>query len=230
MAEEKFNFSTSLKDTLKTLKEVFVKPASSDTKKFADVKKAGIFAGFAAVIYIIIELISAIIQTVVTKSCENFSLSSFSCSSYKTKVDFNNLNNFDFFKALGDSALTLIGTVAVVAIVVYIMGLIFKKQPKFVKLVAIVVAGLAPIFAATLISSVLAFVWAPLAFFVIFAALTASLAYTINAVSKEIVFEGDKKLFFHIATITVIFVVAYFILTSIAKDTQAGAYIKLLGL
>ena len=225
-----FDFSKTLKESFDTIKSVFVKPATKENKKFADVKTAGIFAGFAAVIYLVVELISAIIQTVVTKSCENISFSTMSCSSYKTKVDFNNLNNCDFFKALGNDVLTLVGIVAVVAIVVYVMGLIFKKQPKFMKLVAITTAGLAPFFAASFISTIVAYIWTPLAVFVIFAGMVATFAYIINAVSKEIVLEGDKKIFFHIVSIVVMFIVAYFILTSIAKDSAAGAYIKLLGL
>jgi len=60
--------------------------------------------------------------------------------------------------------------------------------------------------------------------------MVATFAYIINAVSKEIVLEGDKKIFFHIVSIVVMFIVAYFILTNIAKDSAAGAYIKLLGL
>lgn len=226
MAEGKFNFSATLKDTFETIKTVFVKPATKNEekiKKFADAKTAGIFTGFTAVIYLIIELISAIISTVVTKSCSLFT------NKCETKVDFNNLNKFDFLKALGDNILTILGIIAVVAIVVYVMGLIFKKQPKFMKLVAIVTAGLAPLFLAGFVSGILTYIWAPLALFVFFAGLVLSLAYTINAISKEIVFEDDKKVFFHVATITVIFIVAYFILTSVAKDTAAGAYIKLLG-
>ena len=228
--KESFNFSKTLKESLETIKAVFVKPATSDNKKFDDVKTAGIFAGFAAVIYLIVELIGAIIQTVVVRSCENISLSTLSCSSYTTKVNFENLNNFEFFKILGDNALSLIGAVAVVAVVTYVMGLIFKKQPKFMKLVAVITAGFAPLFLAAFAAVILAYIWTPLALFAVVAGMVLSFAYMINAVSKEIVLEGDKKLFFHVATIFVIFVVAYFILTSIAKDSAAGAYIKLLGL
>ena len=228
MAEEKFNFSTTLKDTFKTIKEVFVKPATTDTKRFADAKNAGIFAGCAAVLYLVIELLSSIISTVVTKSCENVSLATLSCTSYKTSVDFDNLNNFKFFEVLGHDILYLVGAVAVIAVVVYVMGLIFKKQPKFMKLVAVVTAGFAPLFAGGFVAGIVSYIWLPLAIFVFFAGLVLSIAYMVNGVSKEIVLEGDKKVFFHVAAIVVIFIVAYFILTNVAKDSAVSSYLKLL--
>lgn len=225
-----FDFSATLKDTFDTLKAVFKKPATTDTKKYDNAKTAGIFAGFAAIIYLLIDLISAVISTIVVKECANVSFASFSCTEYKTKVNFENLNNFKFFETLGNNILTLLGAVAVVAGVVYVMGLIFKKQPKFMKLVAVVTAGLAPLFVAAFVSGILAYIWTPLAIFVTFAGIVLSIAYMVNAISKEIVLDGDKKIFFHIVSTIAIFIVAYFILTSIAKDSAAAAYIKLLGL
>ena len=92
MATDKTNVKSVLKDSFDTLKLVFTKPSTKaldKTKDFSDAKKSGIFSGIAVVAYLLLSLISAVITTVVTKSWTG-----------KTNVDFNNLNNLDFFKTL----------------------------------------------------------------------------------------------------------------------------------
>lgn len=211
-----FDFSKTLKDTFDTIKAVFVKPntkAIEKIKAVKDIKTAGIFAGFSIVIYIIVNLLSAAISTIVTKSCNLFS------GKCETKVDFENLKNFDFFKNLGDSFLYIVGAIAIIAVVVYILGLIFKKQPNFGRVLAIATAAYAPIVVASFLGTIFGFIWSALTIFVIFAGFALAIACMVSAYDKEIALEGDKKLFFHILASLIIFIIAYFIVTNIMKSS-----------
>lgn len=216
MANDKTNVKSTLKDSFETLKLVFTKPSTKaldKTKDFSDAKKAGIFAGIALVTYVIINILSAIISTVVTKSWTG-----------KTNVDFNNLNNFDFFKTLGDNLLYIALAIALVAAVIYVMGLVFKKQPNFTKVLGIAAAGFAPYYAASFVGMILAYFWAPLNTFVLVAGFSLMAAFIVNGVNKETGLEGDKKIFFHVATVTAIAAIAYFIVTNIIKTSILSGF------
>ena len=216
MATDKTNVKSVLKDSFDTLKLVFTKPSTKaldKTKDFQDAKKSGIFSGIAVVAYLLLSLISAVITTVVTKSWTG-----------KTNVDFNNLNNLDFFKTLGDSLLYIAGAIAIVAAVVYVMGLIFKKQPNFMKVLGIAAAGFAPYYAASFVGTILGYFWAPLSLFVTVAGFSLTTGFIVNGVNKEVALEGDKKIFFHVASVTVIAIIAYFIATNIIKTSILGGF------
>jgi hypothetical protein len=209
------NIKSSLKDALETFKYVFTKPGTKALEKaenFKDAKVSGIFSGIAVVAYVIISLISAMISTVVVKSY----------FTGKTNVVFENLKNFDFLKNLGDNLLYTALAIAIVAAVVYVMGLIFKKQPNFMKLLGVVALGFAPAVCAAFVGNILAYFWSPLGMFATGAGLALMISFVVTAINKEIALEGDKKIFFHVATVTVIYVIAYLIVTNVLKTSILG--------
>ena len=116
-----FDFQSTLKNTFKTLTNVFKHPATKaieDVKKFDDPKTVGIFAGFSIAIYLIISILASIIQTIFTRKYEY----SFTNSGLKTKANFENLKNFDFLKVLGDNFVAIVGVIFIVSIVVYVLA------------------------------------------------------------------------------------------------------------
>jgi hypothetical protein len=122
----------------------------------------------------------------------------------------------------------------IASVVTYIMGLIFKKQPKFMKLVAIIMAGLAPTYLLVLISTILYFIWEPLGIIVTIVSLILTFAFIINAITKELALEGDKKIFFHVATITALVIaislLVYFAIgDSITKLLDLSSTLEKLG-
>ena len=215
-----FNFKKSIIETFNDLKNVFVKPETADRKKFENGKTAGIFIGFSAVFYVIAQILTTIIDKIIVRSCDTYSRNSFisTCEKYKTEIDFSRLEDFQFFEILKASVTGLVIFVVVLTAIIYVMGLIFKKQPKFAKLASIVTASLAPYYVAAFVATILYYIWAPLSILVFFAGLSLMFAYIINAVSSELALSGDQKIFFHVATITVIVAVFYFIATYVFKD------------
>ena len=203
-----FDFQSTLKNTFKTLTNVFKHPATKaieDVKKFDDPKTVGIFAGFSIAIYLIISILASIIQTIFTRKYEY----SFTNSGLKTKANFENLKNFDFLKVLGDNFVAIVGVIFIVSIVVYVLALVFKKQPNFSRLISITTIGYAPLIAGGLLAIILNYFSVPLA---------------IAANNKEIKLEGDKLIFFHVAAITIFALVAYFISTQILKGILSGIF------
>ena len=218
-----FDFQSTLKNTFKTLTNVFKHPATKaieDIKKFDDPKTVGIFAGFSIAIYLIISILASIIQTIFTRKYEY----SFTNSGLKTKANFENLKNFDFLKVLGDNFVAIVGVIFIISIVVYVLALVFKKQPNFSRLISITTIGYAPLIAGGLLAIILNYFSVPLAIAVIIASLTLSISYMISANNKEIKLEGDKLIFFHVAAITIFALVAYFISTQILKGILSGIF------
>ena len=231
---EKFDFKKTLKETFETIKNVFVKPASADISRFDNAKNAAIFTGFAAVIYIVTYHLSSLISTIVKKGCD-YSYKSYrlTCDP-KTTIDFSRLDGEVYFVTLKAAFIGLLATLAIASVVTYIMGLIFKKQPKFMKLVAIIMAGLAPTYLLVLISTILYFIWEPLGIIVTIVSLVLTFAFIINAITKELALEGDKKIFFHVATITALVIaislLVYFAIgDSITKLLDLSSTLEKLG-
>jgi hypothetical protein len=108
------------------------------------------------------------------------------------------------------------------------MGLVFKKQPKFVKLASIVTASLAPYYVAAFVATILYFIWSPLSILVVFAGLSLMFAYIINAINSELALSGDKKIFFYVATATIIVAVFYFIVAYVFKETLSNMNLNVL--
>ena len=228
VAEKKaksFDFQSTLKNTFKTLTNVFKHPATKaieDVKKFDDPKTVGIFAGFSIAIYLIISILASIIQTIFTrKIVYNYP---FNDGGMKTRIGFENLKNFDFLKVLGDNFVAIVGVIFIISVVVYVLALVFKKQPNFSRLISIVTIGYAPLIAGGLLAIILNYFSVPLAIAVIIASLTLSISYMISANNKEIKLEGDKLIFFHVAAITIFALVAYFISTQILKGILSGIF------
>jgi len=223
VAEKKaksFDFNAALKDTLSILKNVFKHPATkaiAESKNFKTSKDLNIFSGVAVLIYLVIGMISAVIQTVVTKRY----LYSFTGGS-KTKIDFSNLDDFDFLKVLGTNFMSIVGVILTIAVAVYLLALVFKKRPNFSRLVGIATIGYAPIAAAGFIAVILSYIWAPLAVAVAVAGATLSLAYVVSANNDEIKLEGDKQIFFHVIVVTAITMSVYFISMNILKEMLSG--------
>ena len=168
----------------------------------------------------IISILASIIQTIFTRKYEY----SFTNSGLKTKVNFENLKNFDFLKVLGDNFVAIIGVIFIVSIVVYVLALVFKKQPNFSRLISITTIGYAPLIAGGLLAIILNYFSVPLAIAVIIASLTLSISYMISANNKEIKLEGDKLIFFHVAAITIFALVTYFVSTQILKGILSGIF------
>ena len=223
VAEKKaksFDFNAALKDTLSILKNVFKHPATkaiAASKNFKTSKDLNIFSGIAVLIYLVISMISAVIQTVVTRRY----LYSFTGGS-KTKIDFSNLDDFDFLKVLGTNFMSIVGVILTIAVAVYLLALVFKKRPNFSRLVGIATIGYAPIAAAGFIAVILSYIWAPLAVAVAVAGATLSLAYVVSANNDEIKLEGDKQIFFHVIVVTAITMSVYFISMNILKEMLSG--------
>ena len=214
-----FDFGGCFKGSLDVVKGTFVKPASegaSKLDKFKDAKFTGFFVVFAILIETVITLITAIFSTVVTKSYNLFS------GETKTSINWGNLEHFDFWKTLGNGLLYGAIIIAVVAVIAYVVALVMKKSPNFLKLAGIVAAGIIPYFACCLLGAILGLLSTDLNMIVTIIGLVYSGTLVISGIDKEVAAEGDKKVYFHALSISIVVILLYYISINILKSSIFG--------
>ena len=209
------DFGKCLKDTFGAVKAVFVKPASEGAKAI-DIKdpKAGWIKNAILLVTVeIINLINTVLGLIIVKT-KSFSGFSSKGINTETKVEFkfDNITSINYFEVIGKSLLMTAIFVLVVAGVSYLVGMLMKKQANIVKLAGAVLLGLIPMAVCGILATLVAMFWTEGAIFVTMAGLVFGLAIMINIISKEMALEGDKLIFFHLATILVVALVYYFII------------------
>ncbi len=217
-AAKGFDFGATLKNICGITKKVAIKPASNakEVDAFKDAKTSLIAAGLIVIVSTIINVLNAMISSIFVKSC---SLLGLKC---ETKIDFGQLGNVNYLQAIGYGLLFAAGAIVLMAGVSYIIALIMKKQVNFVKLLGIVAVAIVPYMILSIVITLLGNIWTDGTIILSVATCAYTGALLISLIDREVALEGDKKIFYHFITITVTFIVTYFIVTVILKDLFAG--------
>jgi len=214
-----FDFKTTLKDSFDAMKAIFVKPASKGAEKlskFDDLKSAGVLAAFIVIISTIINLLTTMASAIVTRT---YSLTS---GAIKTKIDWGNLNNVDYFKAIWQGLLYGAIAIAAIAGIIYIVALVMKKTTNYAKLLSIVAVSYVPALVVSLIGAIVSTFAPEVGLIITTAGTIYSGAIIISSVNKEVSLDGDKNIYFHSIVIVIIYIIAYIVLTNILKTSLLG--------
>ena len=140
-------------------------------------------------------------------------------SKIKDYADFKSAGILVLFVALAEMIINLLEDVfwilvivAAIAGIYYIIAMIMKKNVNFFKLAAITAVSFVPVFAASFVGIIVAYIYAPLAAFLVVAAFIYSFLIFINAIDGEVDFKDvDFKIYFHTICLTVMFIIAYYV-------------------
>lgn len=207
-----FDFKTTIMNCITFILAVALKPVNafkSKVKDYSDFKSAGILVLFVSLAKMVINLLGTMISTVFVKQKNFFS------GETKFTVDFENLKDLNYFDLIIKNVFWSIVIIAAVAGVYYIVSMIMKKSVNYFRVASITAVSFAPVFVATFAGTIIAYIYAPLSVFLIFASFIYSLLIFIHAIDAEVDFkDADYKVYFHAICITAMFIIAYYIFSS----------------
>lgn len=189
-----------------------MKPVTAIKNKindYSDVKTTGILVVVIAFCRMIVNLLGTMISTIFVKERV-----SFLSSDTKLKVSFEGLKNLDYFNLIVKQFIGFIIVVAAVAGIYYVVAVVMKKTVNYFKLAAIVTVSFVPMFIVSFISIIVAYIYAPLAAFLVFASLIYSLLTLVHCIDEEVKFDDKSfRVYFQTICLTIVFIVVYYILS-----------------
>ena len=189
-----------------------MKPVTAIKNKindYSDVKTTGILVVVIAFCRMIINLLGTMISTIFVKERV-----SFLSSDTKLKVSFEGLKNLDYFNLIVKQFIGFIIVVAAIAGIYYVVAVVMKKTVNYFKLAAIVTVSFVPMFIVSFISIIVAYIYAPLAAFLVFASLIYSLLTLVHCIDEEVKFDDKSfRVYFQTICLTIVFIVVYYILS-----------------
>ena len=207
-----FDLMTTIMNCITFILAVALKPVNamkSKIKDYSDFKSAGILVLFVSLAKMIINLLRTMISVIFVKQRNFFS------GETKFEVSFENLKDLNYFDLIVKNVFWSIVVIAAVAGIYYIVAMIMKKNVNYFKMVAITSVSFVPVFVAGFVGIIVAYIYAPLSVFLIFASFIYSFLIFINAIDSEVEFkDADYKVYFHAICLTVIFIVAYYVLSN----------------
>lgn len=221
--KDSFDFMKVVNSCIEFIVSVVLHPVTAlkeKIKNYSDFKSAGILVLFVSLAKVIINLVSRMISAVFVKQINFFS------NETKLDVSFDNLKNLDYFDLIVKQLFWSIAIVAFVGLVYYVVALVMKKNANYFRLVTISSVSFVTVFAVSIISTIISYIYEPLSIFLIIAALVYSFLTFIHAIDNEIEFKDvDYKVFFHTICLTVVFVVSYYVLANMV-DTMITSLLK----
>lgn len=180
----------------------FLKPFQSyknEENKFNNTKNSLIFSVIVAVIMMISKLLQTVIKTVFYQTVD------YSTYKLKTAVDFGRLKYIKWFDLIGKNLLVYALIIAVIALVYYIISLLFRKKINYIKTLSITATSLIPFaIGGILISGILIRIWMPLYYIVLVASTLYTVLIFINLMNEELIFDdADTKIYFHLLSLTI---------------------------
>ena len=207
-----FDLMTTIMNCITFILAVALKPVNamkSKIKDYSDFKSAGILVLFVSLAKMIINPLGKMISVIFVKQRNFFSATT------KFEVSFENLKDLNYFDLIVKNVFWSIVVIAAVAGIYYIVAMIMKKNVNYFKMVAITSVSFVPVFVAGFVGIIVAYIYAPLSVFLIFASFIYSFLIFINAIDSEVEFkDADYKVYFHAICLTVIFIVAYYVLSN----------------
>lgn len=177
----------------------------------SETKNSLIIGGGVAVIMMLINLLTSMINAIFAKTFD------YSTFSYKTKVDFSRLGNLDYGSLIFKNLLIYVGVIAVVAVVYFLFAMVFKKKANYIKLLSSVSVSLLPtIIGAMFAAPILGKIWAPIGVVISVASIVYTLAILITLINDQVNLENkNHTIYYHAMSITVLLTAGYYILVNV---------------
>lgn len=194
--------------------------------KLRNTKTSLIFSSIIAGAMMLITLFKAMIAVVFTKTMD------YSTFKYKTSVDFSRLKDLDWLSLIGKNLLIFAGVIVSIALVYYIVSLIFKKSTNFIKMLSISATSLIPyIVLGMIVSPLIGKIWAPLSIFAMIIGVVYSLLIFINLINDDLVFDSvDSKIYFHLICLSILGSAGYYLFMKLMVSSVSNNLNDLLNL
>lgn len=218
-----FDFMATVLGCLMFILNVLLKPVSTvkaKIKNFSNVKNTGILLGVVSLGRMIIGLLSSMISVIFVKKVNYFS------GDTKLEVAFDNLKELNYFDLTIKAFFSYVIVMLALAGIYYIVAMVMKKSANYFKLVAISSVAFVPTILAGLVSVIFAYIYAPLAVFVVCAAAFYSFLTFVNAMDDELdIDDSNLKVYFHTICFTVVIIVTFYV-TKESLDTSLTSFLK----
>lgn len=187
------------------------KTFKAEESKLSDTKNSAMITVIIAALMVVINLVKSMISAVFVKTMD------YSTFKYTTTVDFSRLKDLNYLELIGKNLLIYVAVMAGIALVYYIISMIFKKNANYIKMLSISSISLIPfILLGMIVSPLVGFLWNPLAMVATFLGATYTFLIFINLMDEELVFDSlDEKIYFHTICLTIILCAGYYIYTNL---------------
>lgn len=203
-----------------------VKPVDAfkaEANNFSDIKNSGIFALIVAGIMTFINLITTMLLTARTYTYDWN-------KGYTYVWKFDKLKDLNYIQLIGKNFLIYLAIIAAIAIVYYIGSLIIKKQLNFGKSVAISATALIPsMIGIMLLAPISSLIWADLSIIFSIIGFIYSFIVLYELMNSELNLNGNIKVFFNAACLSVLVVTSYYILMKVIANALVSGLSGLLG-
>lgn len=180
-------------------------------ESLANITIASILTIIAGVLMMIGGFVNAVLSAIFVRTLD------YHAFKYKTSIDFEGLKDLNFVDLIFKNLLIFIIIIVAIAIVYFVISMIFKKKIKFSKLLSISATATLPyaIFG-SIIGSILSIIWSPLSVILMVASIVYSISILIALVNEEEKFnEMDFKIYFHAIALSILSIVGYYVIINI---------------
>ena len=203
------NASSEPLNYLMFLIAVLMKPFKcfkEEEAKLSNPKTSILLSAIISVIMTLVIIVKKVISTVVTKTMDP------STFKLKTTVDFGQLKDLEWMNLIFKNLLISAAIVVAIALVYYIISLMFKRFTDFIKILSISATSLIPyIVLGMIVSPLLGMIWAPLSMIAMITGTIYSLLIFISLMNEEIPFEDvNTKIYFHLICLSILGSAGYY--------------------
>lgn len=190
-------------------------------KNYNSFKSAGIATLIVAIFATLVSLLATMFSAVLVRKY------SFS-SGYKTSIDFSNLGEINYFKAIFLNLIIYIAVIAVIALIFFGVSRIFKKpETNYWRMLTVVAIASIPCVIASFLVPILSLLHVVLAALVSIAGSLYSFYIFYEGINAEADITGDKKIYFNLVSTIILVIVAYIIIRLLVEDTAASSGLDL---
>ncbi len=227
--QQPINITTSPLNYLKFITAVLIKPFKyfkEEESRLCETKTSIILSLIVALGMVFIRLIETIFSTVFAKTLDPSTLT------YKTTLDFGRLKNVQWGDLLGKNLLIYAGVVVGIALVYYILSLMFKKNVNFLKMLSISATSIIPyILLGMIVSPIVGKIWFPLSIVSMFAGGIYSILIFVNLIDDAVLFDNvDTKIYFHLIGLTILGCVGYYLYIKLLESSVTNSINDLLNI
>ena len=201
-----------------------IKTFKDEEDKLSDVKNSFILTGIVAFAMMFVNLITAIINTIVVKDY-NYEL-----SKIQTSIKFEYLEKLDFVSLIFKNLLINIIIILVIAGVYYLASLVAKKTTNFSKMLAATATAVLPnIILCSILAPIISKLWADLYIIIFIVGLIYSFVMFICLMNENTKFEnGDINIYYHLASMSILAIIGYFVIMNSLSSIGLGEIMSMI--
>ena len=199
----KFNYVKYLIAVLLRPKQAY----KDEENNLNEPKNSIILALIISVVMTVLGFIQTIISTVRVAQYD------FADGGYSYTWQFDNLKNIKFIQLIGKNFFIDFCIILAIAGAFYLGSLVIKKQISFIKNISLTATAMVPVVVgAMFLAPIVSLIWSPLSFiFVVLGGIYSFLIFY-ELMNDYLQLEGDKKIWFNSACISVLLIVVYYFL------------------